>query len=429
MSAATTKCPPLPVQGGPGPAPPDDQLVLIPPIITHTGTFDYAYPFISVPPLAYQIGVGGTQITPPAGAWINDFSYVERDPANAITAIDFANLVGIAGEVGTKLNFTTNPNPGFTPTLSATSVGAANLAFVGGDFSPTLLNLVAPSFPKLAFVGADFTPVFNADTSADFSGLAIVSGEFGPAFGAGNTTNSFPALATVVGAFAPTFGGAETTNSFPSLTTTGQFTVDTVATTNDFSALQSILNGIDNSYFYATAATSLDLGALAHVTGNFTIEGASLTSVTLTAMAKVGGVFGLSGGSDAIASLPLPALTDIGGLSFGGCGTLASVSLPVVVNIGNNGINFATGTPALTDFPVGSSLLSCAGDISMTSCALDVASVNALLVALAALDGTGGTTLYTGHNVTITGTSASPTGAGITAAAKLTTNGNTVTTN
>jgi len=398
------------------------------PVITHTGTFDYPYPFILTPPLDYQLGVGASPVVPPAGAWINDFSYAESNPANSITAIDFTNLVGVSGQVGTLVGVTNNPNPGFTPTLSATTFGCADLAFVGGEFGPTLLNLVAPSFPNLAFVGANFNPIFNADASVDFSSLAMIGGSFNPGFGPGDTDISFPALATVAGSFTPTFGGSETTISFPSLASTGQFTVSTTATTIDFSALQTI-GGAFGSSFVASAATALNLAALTHVNSDFDIEGASLTSIALTSLATVTGIFGLSAGADSIATLSLPAMTDVGGISFGGATALATLDFPALVNIGATGINFATGTGALTDFSVGSGLLSCAGDVDMTSCALDVASVNALLVAFAALDGTGGTTLYTGHNVTITGSSASPTGVGVTAKATLITNGNTVTTN
>jgi len=113
--------------------------------------------------------------------------------------------------------------------------------------------------------------------------------------------------------------------------------------------------------------------------------------------------------------------------------SLINVQLPVIQTIGDDGsgnsLTFNLNTDGLVTFNIGSSLKSVTKNVTFTSCALNVTSVNNLLIALAALNGTGGTTLYTGNTVTITGTSATPTGAGLTAKATLIAAGNTVTTN
>jgi hypothetical protein len=66
----------------------------------------------------------------------------------------------------------------------------------------------------------------------------------------------------------------------------------------------------------------------------------------------------------------------------------------------------------------------------MSGMKLDAASVNGILVSLAALDGTNGTTAYSSKTILLNGgTSATPSGAGITAKATLVARGCVVTTN
>jgi hypothetical protein len=65
----------------------------------------------------------------------------------------------------------------------------------------------------------------------------------------------------------------------------------------------------------------------------------------------------------------------------------------------------------------------------MTSCALNQTSVDNILVQLAKLDGTNGTTLLSNRTITITGTSSAPSATGNAAKATLVARGCTVTTN
>lgn len=155
---------------------------------------------------------------------------------------------------------------------------------------------------------------------------------------------------------------------------------------------------------------------------------ASPTDIEFTNLTDAGEVFIFT--MPSVESISFPELTDVEapGISIYTMVALTTVLLPALVNV--DSIQFSLQTPNLSVFTLGTGVLkSVAGNIVLTSCALDQTSVNNLLIALAALDGTDGTTLYSGHTVAITGTSAAPTGAGATAKATLISAGNSVTTN
>lgn len=230
--------------------------------------------------------------------------------------------------------------------------------------------------------------------------------------------------------------------------------------------------------------TALDLSALVYVSVNFTTGTfALLTTLTLTALQQVGGVFGLGtyavlttiscpaltmvgtnfqagfaalcttysfpvlatvGGNftprtmAVLTTIAVNALTDIGGtFTPTAMAALTSFSITSLVRVGANVtsgtvIGFTSGTAALATLSIGSGLKQVgngAGNVVLTSCALLQASVDALLVALAALDGTNGTTTFNNRTVTITGTSAAPSATGVTAKNTLIARGCTVTTN
>lgn len=154
----------------------------------------------------------------------------------------------------------------------------------------------------------------------------------------------------------------------------------------------------------------------------------SPTDIEFTNLTDAGEVFIFT--MPSVESVSFPELTDVEapGLSMYTMAALTTVLLPALVNCDT--IDFTDGTPNLATLTLGSGVLrNVTGNVLLTSCALDQTSVNNLLIALAALDGTGGTTLYAGHTVAITGTSAAPTGAGATAKAILISAGNGVTTN
>lgn len=156
-------------------------------------------------------------------------------------------------------------------------------------------------------------------------------------------------------------------------------------------------------------------------------EWLSPTTIEFTNLISANGIF--FSGKGFLTSLSFPALTDIPspGVEMLNMSGLTTLLFTALVNVDE--LIFPFGMGALTSFSVGTGLKSVGGDVNFTAGALDVTSVNNLLIALAALDGTNGTTLYTGHTVTIGGTSAAPTGAGATAKAALISAGNSVSTN
>lgn len=110
--------------------------------------------------------------------------------------------------------------------------------------------------------------------------------------------------------------------------------------------------------------------------------------------------------------------------------SLTTISLPVVEWVGS--ISFPTSAPALTSFTFGSSLKgygSFTTNFVTTSNSLNQASVDNILISLAKLDGTNGTALLSGRTITITGSSATPSAAGLIAKATLVSRACTVTTN
>lgn len=129
-----------------------------------------------------------------------------------------------------------------------------------------------------------------------------------------------------------------------------------------------------------------------------------------------------------ITSFSAPLLTNIGlNLKLTGNPLLTSVSLPSWITLGTD-IN-CNGLTALTSFTVGPTFRAgvdpSGSFIDFNGCALDQASVDNLLIKLAAQ-----TPALTGYTIDLqAGTNAAPSGAAIAATAALVLGGNTVTTN
>lgn len=126
-------------------------------------------------------------------------------------------------------------------------------------------------------------------------------------------------------------------------------------------------------------------------------------------------------------SLLLPALEKVGTNVLISAASLTTLSLPSLLNVGTT---FQIAAAAMTTFSMNAGLLSIGGNFTITGAALNQASVDGILVSLAALDGTGGTTAYSGFTVNLSGgTSSAPSATGIAAGVTLTGRGCTVTTN
>ena len=135
--------------------------------------------------------------------------------------------------------------------------------------------------------------------------------------------------------------------------------------------------------------------------------------------------------SASVASVLMPKVEHAQLISLNNFSALTVLDLPDLISVGN-GATALSGTnncAAFTGFGSLSGLKAVNGTVNFTSCAFTEVNLDALLVALAALDGTNGTTVFRDRAVTVTGTSAPKGAAGIVAAATLTARGCTVTTN
>lgn len=223
-------------------------------------------------------------------------------------------------------------------------------------------------------------------TSVTFRDLKYILGTSATSMTLSNTiaSISFPELLFIASGF--TFGGtpALTTLSFPKLEVMGTFT-------------NNILT-----------ITSYSFPELLEMSGLFTDTSTAVTSYSFPKL-KVGTAFTLTGTKSSLTSITLPAIEYIGGT-----------------------ITFPTTSAALTTFTFGPTLKAygtTAGNFVTTSNSLNQASVDNILIRLAALDGTGGTILFSSRTVTITGGAATPSAAGIAAKNTLIARGCTVTTN
>lgn len=337
-----------------------------------------------------------------------------------------------------------------------TSVVFTDLAGIENNFSYAADSLVTLEMNALETVGGDFTPTGASITTLGIDSLTTVIGSFGPTGMPSLTALDASALETV-GTFVPTAMAALTsintdalttitadlfadsmdllsTISMPALTYVGgRVGPDTLPSLTTFNA--NALVAVD--FFFPgnmDALTTLGIASLARVHSDFAPHNmAALTTLDASALVTVGNVdiehMAL------LASLDLSALATVGGFfQLYNLPSLTTVSLPAIVSIGGGGgtsIYLNGGTDAVTSFSFGSGLKSIAGDISLNSCALDQTSVDNILVSLAALDGTSGTTSYDGHTITIAGTSSAPGTAGAAAIVTLTGGGrgNTVNVN
>lgn len=269
---------------------------------------------------------------------------------------------------------------------SLVTINMPNLVYIFGVLQGTAPSLTALSMNNLQIIYGNFTLTANTLTSLSLPSL-IQIGYIGNFVVAGNfaingtllQTINMPSLVSVNGTFSPTLA------ALTSLTLT---------------SLQNVTGA-----FGLTAATlaTLSLPALTTLGAGFSPVCASATTVTLTLLANVTGTFVPS--FAALTTLSLPALVSISGL--------------LTITAAN-----------LVTFSMGSTLKSIGGNFTMTGMKLDQASVDGILVSLAALDGTGGTTAYSSKTINLSGgTSSAPSATGLAAKATLQARSCTVTTN
>ena len=306
----------------------------------------------------------------------------------------------------------------------STTLTYANLAGIRSTFTmATWASLTSLSFPVLAFTGVNFDP----NTMAAL------------------TTISIPALTYVGGNYQFTSMGALTSLSAPLLTYVGgnyQVAPGAFALTTISAPLLTYVGG-NYQVNSLNLITSLSAPLLTYVGGNYVVNThSSLTTLSNPLLAYVGGSYYTSYMA-LLTTLSAPALTSVGvnlarTVFTGGniepyqMAALTTLTFPVIEVIGSISsisINITSQTAALSTFTLGSTLRRVNGNVTITSCALLVASVDGVLVRLAALNGAGLTTAYSSKTVTITGTSATPSATGLAAKATLVARGCTVTHN
>jgi len=226
------------------------------------------------------------------------------------------------------------------------------------------------------------------------------------------TTLNFPSLEIISGSIQTTNWSAVNVFNFPQLTTLGGQIAITQPNTNILSySFPKLKNIFINSSLNAIS-----------------INNATVQTLDLSALENI---YCTTSQNQNIIQLIANSLTTV---------NLSKIKNIVQVNLGSVNIIQLTTTPNLTTFDIGTSLLRAetvnasgvglnAGNFNLSSCALNQTSVDNILVQLAKLDGTNGTTLLSNRTITITGTSSAPSATGAAAKATLIARGCIVTTN
>lgn len=178
------------------------------------------------------------------------------------------------------------------------------------------------------------------------------------------------------------------------------------------------------SFNNCPALSTVDLSALETIIYGATIDSSLLETISLSALTTINSLYIQN--NSILSTLDLSALGTISGeLSVNFSPLLTELDLSSLVNcssvyLGNN--------TSLSSVTLGSLLQAITVDVS--GCALTESVVDAILVELAGLDGTGGTTLYENQTVDLSGgTNAPPSATGLAAKATLEGRGCTVNVN
>lgn len=388
---------------------------------TYTGTLNVAPIAMLTPP---PFSVNG-YVADYSGLWASTFILASSN--SALTSITFTNLQGLTGSIITNS----------MPTLTKLSMPA--LTTINGAFSiSSMATITNMDFPSLTRVDGLFNPS-NMPTIATFSLPALqTTGIFQPANMAALATLSMPQLETVNGDFSPNTMPAVSTFYFPQLNTvTGYFMPNNMAALPALSCPSLTSVGEFNPNTMAALA-ALNCLSLTTVSGYVNINTmAALPTLRLPALTTVGGDFRVNTMA-ALTAITISALAFCGGrLITSNMVALTTIDISSMVSIGSNitsgnVISITTGTNALTTLLISGSLKQVGnggGNVIISSAVLSPASVDNLLIRLAALDGTNGTTIFSNRTVVITGTSGIPTATGNNAKNILIARGCSVTTN
>ena len=240
----------------------------------------------------------------------------------------------------------------------------------------------------VAHIGYAEVPGANTLTSVSFNDIELIAGSGGPVSGTirGRSLDlsSASALAHV---------------GLPSLKILfGEISLPAAVLSVDLSSLISIFGRSGMSF--PSGLISIDMSSLRYA------EGLNVNA--------------------ALTTLVLPMLEN-GSITLPFGAALTTLSLPSIKRLS---MSFSGSQPALSNVTLGAALVSCGSNIVFSASPLTQTSVDNILIRLAALDGTAGTTLYgTGKTVTLSGPAAAPSAAGLAAKSVLVGRGVTVTTN
>lgn len=374
----------------------------------------------------------------------------------ALTSASFPALVS-GSVVASGASLTAVSLPSFTTGTSGVTLSGSALTTISVPALTSISNglivsgssLTNPTFPVLSTVGSRVVLSGAALTTPSFPALTSINGLVGNFYGdltlsgASLTSPNFPVLTSLVGASGigstltlsgaalvnPSFpaltsvsggimrtAGALSTLSFPVLTTVGSTSPDGVTLTGSglssvsFPALHTVYGGIN----------CLATGAIT------TLAFPALTSITVS-----GGDTWMEVSTPSITTLDLPVLTHLYGAPIGffylaGSG-ITTISFPSLVSV-ETGLLF--DPCSLTSITLPTTLKSVGGDVGVApGVFLTKSSVDNILVRLADLDGTNGTTTYDNKTVTLAYDCAAPSATGLAAKATLQARGNTVLTN
>lgn len=194
------------------------------------------------------------------------------------------------------------------------------------------------------------------------------------------------------------------------------------------------LKYIAANFSQPTNVNTLNMPSLEVVHGTITVNGS--IEVSLPELLYCNGFIDLTSTSTystlSFPKLKATSLNNATAIDLTGTkSSLTTIDLPSIEYMAQ--ITMPTSATSLTNFSFGSNLkwygYNNAGNFITTSNSLNQASVDNILIRLAALDGTGGTFSLDNRTITITGGSATPSAAGLAAKATLQARGCTVTTN
>jgi hypothetical protein len=340
---------------------------------------------------APSVGGGGS-----TGPYVTIYDNASVTPQAALWTIVDGRVTQVGLDVrattGTTA-ITTGQGLTFDGDFDLSPIGATLATFSStnctyGDFAPgTLANL-----SSLYFSGCTFT-TFDISGIQNQCGLSLVS-------------CTIPLLTLTPAAI---YNVVIQFGNYGNLDFTGCPNLNSVTITSDVPPTFSTLTCGDVTITGSTTLTSLFIGGTAGVFGDVAVTNCTaLTSVLFDSPGTY------------------PNVPDFDSLNFSGCTSLASITTSAgevktpSLNVTGCSALATLSLPSDTLATVTVSTLPAATTVGLQGCALNVASVNAILVALDA-NGLSGGVVYLDL-----GTSAAPTGAGIIAAANLVSKGWTV---